>query len=189
MAETAGARDQARAGIVPPLDIASIRRVVTGLDAQGRSTVISDGPCPHVRRSTREIAFTEIWATPSTPPEQDSDGFLDAAASASEGLEPDDPRGTFCRVVSIAPDPPGVDFDALMHTTRTVDHVVVLSGTITAVFQDGREVDLHPGDFLIHRGVPHAWSNRGSEPCVFLDVLVGAPDHGTADAGWRPDGA
>jgi hypothetical protein len=51
-----------------------IRRVVAGTDAQGRSTILSDGPAPHSHdfESMPGQAQTRIWFTPqpatTTPP-------------------------------------------------------------------------------------------------------------------------
>jgi mannose-6-phosphate isomerase-like protein (cupin superfamily) len=137
--------------------------------------VQSDESTPYVKQASPTMDFAELWETPSVPPA--ADPSYDAAANAPEGLEPTDPNGALFRVVCLAPDPPDFDVVATMHSTRTIDCVIVVSGVVTAVFEDGSEVDLHPGDSLVHRGVPHAWSNRGTEPCVFYDVMISALDH------------
>lgn len=60
-----------------------------------------------------------------------------------------------------------------MHKTDTIDYVIVLSGEIFALMDEG-EVLLRAGDCLIQRGTSHAWSNRTQEPCVIAFVLVAA---------------
>jgi mannose-6-phosphate isomerase-like protein (cupin superfamily) len=57
-----------------------------------------------------------------------------------------------------------------MHKTNTVDYVVVLSGEIYAVMDEG-EVLLKAGDCLIQRGTSHAWSNRTNEALVDADPV------------------
>jgi mannose-6-phosphate isomerase-like protein (cupin superfamily) len=172
-----------RKGVQPAPGITEMRRVVSGIGADGRSTVEHEDFTPYIKTSTEWIKYAEVWATPSKVP--DGEGFTDAAADA-QGLDPVDPHGTFFRVAAFEPDPPGVDISTLMHATTTVDYNIILSGEITCIYEDSSEVDLGPGDFLVQRGVPHAWSNRGQETCVFVTVMVGAPGHGAADGGWRP---
>jgi mannose-6-phosphate isomerase-like protein (cupin superfamily) len=166
----------------PGVDVANFRRVVVGLNAEGKSTVIADGPSPHVKTVSPTKEYTELWVTPSTPPDGDG-GLVDAAESAPNALVPEDPRGTLCRVSRTDPDPPDVDHTKGMHASETVDYCFVLSGEIVCMFDDG-EVTLGPGDCLIQRGTRHVWSNRTDEAAVIACVMVGAPDHVTADSGW-----
>jgi quercetin dioxygenase-like cupin family protein len=60
-----------------------------------------------------------------------------------------------------------------MHRTDSLDYAIVLSGEIWMVM-DGEKDDLllKQGDTLIQRGNNHAWSNRGTEPCVMAFVLI-----------------
>jgi mannose-6-phosphate isomerase-like protein (cupin superfamily) len=60
-----------------------------------------------------------------------------------------------------------------MHKTRTVDYVILLSGKVTMLLDEG-EVHLEPFDVVIQRGTNHAWVNRGSEPAVLAGILVDA---------------
>jgi hypothetical protein len=163
----------------------TLRRVVSSVDAQGRSTIVRDETVGNLSASNDFIEFADLWSTPSLPPEQEPD--LDAGAEAPRGLDLADPRGTFCRIASYGPDPEGLDLSTMFHTTTTVDYIMILSGEIWAIYQDGSETLLHPGDFLVQRGVAHAWSNRSTAACVMLSVRVGAPDHGMGEGGWRPE--
>jgi mannose-6-phosphate isomerase-like protein (cupin superfamily) len=60
-----------------------------------------------------------------------------------------------------------------MHKTPSVDYIILLSGEITLVLDEG-EVDLKPFDAVVQRGTNHAWVNRGSEPALLMAVLVSA---------------
>lgn len=173
-----------RASFTLPLDIRAIRRVVTGTDEQGRSTVISDAVSPHHHVASPEASFTDLWVTPSSPP---SAAPFEDPAKIPLLIEPLDPTGSLCRIAEFLPDPPGADPRETFHSTATVDYVLVLSGTVSCLFDDGSAADLRAGDFLVQRGSVHAWSNRSREPCVCLFVQLGAADHGAADPGWRPD--
>jgi quercetin dioxygenase-like cupin family protein len=60
-----------------------------------------------------------------------------------------------------------------MHTTRTVDYIVVLSGRVTLLLDKG-EVELKPCDVVVQRGSNHGWVNRGTEPAVMAAILIDA---------------
>jgi quercetin dioxygenase-like cupin family protein len=60
-----------------------------------------------------------------------------------------------------------------MHTTRTVDYVIVLSGRITLLLDKG-EVELKPFDVVVQRGTNHGWVNRGTEPAAMAAILIDA---------------
>ena len=62
----------------------------------------------------------------------------------------------------------------LMHATDTIDYLVILSGRVTLVLEEG-EVDLGPHDFVVDRGVVHGWRNPHDEPCVA--AVVNIPAH------------
>lgn len=168
-----------------------VRRIVTGHRADGRSTVLIDGPAPNVKRRHAGNHSALLWVTEETP------------AAVSEGTDrsvreigvPPPPRGTLFRIAEF---PPGVggevrdnqavlrDFgigtDVLrgkpprhpaIHRTRSIDYVVVLEGEIDLLLDDG-EVRLSAGDVVVQQATSHAWINRGSETCrlamIFLDA-------------------
>jgi naringenin degradation protein FdeH len=60
-----------------------------------------------------------------------------------------------------------------MHTTKTIDYVILLSGRVTLLLDKG-EVDLKPFDVVVQRGTNHGWVNRGTEPALFAAVLIDA---------------
>jgi quercetin dioxygenase-like cupin family protein len=70
-----------------------------------------------------------------------------------------------------------------MHTTATVDYIIVLKGEIYAILDKGEKL-LKQGDILVQRGTNHSWSVRGAEPCVIAAILVSAKPAGrlTRDA-------
>ena len=63
-----------------------------------------------------------------------------------------------------------------MHTTRTIDYGIVLSGEIDLELDEG-EVHLKAGDVVVQRGTRHAWRNRSSEPCRIAFVLIDSPNY------------
>ncbi len=60
-----------------------------------------------------------------------------------------------------------------MHGTDSMDWLVLLSGELTLLVDDG-EVTLKPFDVIIQGGTNHGWVNRGSTPAVIAAVAVAA---------------
>jgi len=172
----------------------TIRRVVTGHNAQGRAIFVSDGPAPAVfDRGPGATAVTELWETRSTP--ASNAGNADPTLGGQQRLPPPK-NGSKFRVVEYPPDSkrvaalraPDSTHDAKsegyvrdlankrhpgFHKTDTIDYAIVLSGEIYALMDEG-EVLLKVGDVLIQRGTNHAWSNRTDEPCCIAFVLIDA---------------
>ena len=170
-----------------------VRRVLTGHDAQGRSTFLADGPAPNVKEMSAMpgLALTDLWETSGAP--ANNDGHADAATRPVR-LEPPK-NGTILRIVEFPPDSQwrnratdGAEAfksigaghaqdrnsaDPMMHRTSTVDYIIVLKGEIHAIMENG-ETLLKAGDILVQRGTTHSWSVRGNEPCVVAAVLVNA---------------
>ena len=168
-----------------------VRRVLTGHDTEGKSTIIADGLAPNMKEmGNTGLALTELWESASAP--ANNDGHADAGNRAVR-LEPPK-NGTVFRIVEFPPDaqwqgrpdarkwaetldaghvPDRSSSDPMMHKTNTIDYIVVLKGEIYAILDKG-ETLLRPGDVFIQRGTNHSWSVRGSEPCVIAVVLVDA---------------
>jgi quercetin dioxygenase-like cupin family protein len=60
-----------------------------------------------------------------------------------------------------------------MHRTNTVDYIVLLSGSVTLLLDDGA-VELKPFDVVVQRGTNHAWVNYGSTNALLAAVLLDA---------------
>ena len=169
-----------------------VRRVLTGHDAQGRSTFIADGPAPNVKEMSAMpgLALTDLWETKGAP--ADNSGDKDKADRPVH-LEPPE-NGTILRIVEFPPDAAwrgGTDgkdgfksigaghaqdrqsADPMMHKTSTVDYIIVLKGEIYAIMETGEKL-LKAGDILVQRGTNHSWSVRTNEPCIVAAVLVSA---------------
>lgn len=136
------------------------RRVVTGLDQDGRSCVVIDGPIPEF--GTASAAYA--WRTGSVP--ADNSGRQDAAVPYEIAHLHSGGSG-----FAICQFPPGTE--AYMHATDTIDYLVVLKGQVTLVLETG-EATVGPGDFVVDRGVMHGWRNAFDEPCVCAVVNLPA---------------
>jgi hypothetical protein len=164
------------------------RCVVTGRDADGKSVVVRDS-----RLSTAALGSADFWKTTSSPaslaeewhpsdtvqleppsagtifrfferpahlpdltPEQADRAAVEAFAAAGAG---------HCRVDTRR--------HPMMHTTSTIDYVVVLKGRVTLLLDEG-EVSLSPFDVVVQRGTNHYWLNQNSEPALLMGVLLDA---------------
>jgi mannose-6-phosphate isomerase-like protein (cupin superfamily) len=174
-----------------PSVLPSVRRVVTGHDAAGRSKVLSDeslqlrGPPGHNQ------GVAGLWGTDGVPtndgpgepaatpvPVAGGNSFVIVQYPPESDLERMTPQQRAVAMASPADHVPGlIKADTArhygMHFSETVDYGVVLSGEMTMLLDEG-EVVLRAGDILVQRGTAHAWSNRGSEPVVMAVVILGA---------------
>ena len=175
--------------------MSSVRRVVTGLDAQGKSDVVIDGHPERTFSWTDDPAsqpnIAWIWSSESTPelplpavdPTLEIDQFIPARAGVRFTVHTYEPGYGVSELV-IDEDalarkgfhfPPadrrtgGLDF----HATASVDFGVVISGEIWLLLENSREVCLRAGDTLVQTGVIHAWQNRAQTPCTIAFVFVG----------------
>jgi mannose-6-phosphate isomerase-like protein (cupin superfamily) len=61
-----------------------------------------------------------------------------------------------------------------MHTTDTVDFVVVLEGTVVVTLEDDHEVELRPGSLLVQAGLRHGWRAKGQDRPLVAFAMLGA---------------
>lgn len=68
----------------------------------------------------------------------------------------------------------GIDGDAGMHQTNTIDYEIILSGKVDIELPGGQVRTLRPGSLLVMGGVPHSWKNHYDEPCLYAAIVIGA---------------
>jgi hypothetical protein len=61
----------------------------------------------------------------------------------------------------------------MMHVTPTVDYIVLLSGEISLLLDEGEPIKLKPFDAVVQRATNHSWLNTGKEPALLVCVMVG----------------
>ena len=170
-----------------------VRRIVTGIDANGRSYIAEDGVSPAMMtmQATRGLPQQQHLAHASAAPAP-----LDAADSVLEhrGVLPPQ-GGTVLRVIDIPPEDKDPElrkrateavFAAMfadakhdsaharhpgMHVTDTIDYAIVLQGELVAIMDEGETV-MRAGDILIQRGTNHAWANRSGAIARIAFILV-----------------
>ena len=139
------------------------RRIVTALNDSGEAIIRFDGLPPKVIATSSHVSVANLWVTGEYPLPTDHQKDL---AETQVPREP--PAGhTIFRLVEFAP---GNARD--MHTTKSVDYAVVVSGEIELELDDGVTVTLKQGDTLIQQATVHGWQNKNSEPCLMAFVLI-----------------
>lgn len=160
-----------------------MKLVVTGHDEAGRSVFSHAGEPP---RSSSPGTY-DLWSTKGpieVPDETDPD------SPATIGYFPVDGETAF-KIVSVPgrSERPTEDFrvdmpaelaryfdpeDPEMHTTDTIDYVVILGGTAELELDDGRKETVRTGDCVVQRGTRHAWRVTSDEPLILAATLIGA---------------
>ncbi|MCB1489398.1 MAG: cupin domain-containing protein [Bauldia sp.] len=176
----------------------TIRRVVTGTTAEGRTAFVSDTVLEtDTIAMMPDAGFTGIWGA-DTPPTLPTDG-----TKPDYGTWFPPAAGYRVEMITIPPasTPAPADLDTAaaaaemekklpgllghmdphhpgMHQTDTIDFVYVTSGRCVVELDSGDRTELGPGDILIQNGTRHAWRVPFEEPCTVLSISVGATRRG-----------
>ena len=161
----------------------SFRRLTAGRGADGKSTILEDA-----RIEEGTLGNFNLWAT---------------RADGTDGAEAipffPEPGGSIFRVVRLPPLDPAMPRSALdklakaffaevgspackvdvsrhplMHLTPTTDYIMLLSGEVSLLMDEGDPIPLKPFDCVVQRGANHAWIVTSKEPAVFVCVMMGA---------------
>jgi len=169
------------------------RRIVTGLDAQGRSAIVIDGPAgtsyaaPGARlddfwvqagRSMDRRDGTDSATGPVVlgPPEGGSRfRFFELHPAAPGGSAEEAEKSAAKAFADIQAGHARVDASRHpgMHETRTIDYIILLRGRVRLILEEG-ETELSPFDVVVQRGTNHAWEAVGDEPALLCAVLIDA---------------
>lgn len=173
----------------------SVRRVVIGRQPDGSSIVVSDGESlrSHDFISIPGMSESLLWSTRSddemvnTPdnalrvrkrlPKKGETVFVIVSFPPDEVFASPqfDPSRAASEQRLVTPDladlfEPG---GGGMHTTPTVDYVVVLDGEIWLDLGQDEPVHLRRGDTVVQNATRHAWRNFGTKPATLAVVMVG----------------
>jgi hypothetical protein len=167
-----------------------VRRIVTAVNAAGRSYILSDTNLPTADVAPGEPVRAGLWITETAP--ASNAGVNDPVPDGViPKIPPIDIGGTVLRIIDFVPDsvqhadpaelerrgartsPERSAKHPGFHVTDTVDYAICLEGEIWAVLDEG-ETLMKAGDVMIQRGTYHAWSNRGGQVCRMAFVLIDA---------------
>jgi mannose-6-phosphate isomerase-like protein (cupin superfamily) len=171
-----------------------VRRVVTGHDAEGRARVVDDGDVEPITSDLMPgCAAYRLWGRDERPtfpddgsprratawyPPRDGSRFMINTIAPGELVPPPDldeaaalaelERLMPGAMAVVEPGTPG------MHTTDSIDYVLVVSGAVTLELDDGERTVVRAGQVVVQNGTRHAWRNHGTEPCTIVGVAIGA---------------
>ena len=132
------------------------RRVVTGVDAQGKSTILIDD----FRMQNQQL----LWRIPVGPADLADD--TDPLESYSPGMP-----SAFWIELRVVEWGPGGGFSQ-MHATPTLDIVCGVAGNLRLILENGSTVS-GLGECVIQRGTNHEWRVVGDKSFVGPGILVG----------------
>lgn len=136
------------------------RRVLTGLDQDGKSAILIDEP---IEQSQGGAAM--VWSAPALP----IDNSLPADAPFPVfSFDQMHAGGASFMVMEYPP-----QMGEFWHATDTVECVAMLSGEIVFMTETG-EVTLRAGDMLVDRGIVHCWRNDSGAPARAAIVMMPA---------------
>jgi len=144
--------------------IMKVRRVVTGLDASGRSCIALDAPLETIAGG----ALKAIWSSDGVPARNDGEV---GAADFSFNFDMIRRGGTAFVMVEVQP---GKGLGSLgIHATNSLDYCVIVRGRLELVVETG-SVILEAGDVMVDRGVMHGARAVGDESAVMAFILIPA---------------
>jgi len=174
----------------------TIRRIVTGHNADGKAIIVSDASPErtYMIGGPNGAKFHEVWNTQQSP------ALIDNKSGEPEetGLVLAPPKGgTRIRVIDFPPE--GKEIRSLtkeeasqhfksmggegasnagegkphplMHRTETIDYGIVLEGEMMLIV-DLEQITIKAGDIIIQRATSHAWANRSGNVCRMAFILV-----------------
>ena len=173
--------------------MSTIRRVVTGHRADGKSIIASDGEVTDIQvPGLPGATLATLWGADETLTYPDDGGEprhhdwfppVGGFRFVSFVLAPDstppveaDPEAATAEVerlfpgllATMEPDDPG------MHRSETVDTLYIVSGRCVLELDDGSKTELGAGDVIVQSGTMHRWHNPWDEPCHVIAFLAGA---------------
>ncbi|MEY2926657.1 MAG: hypothetical protein RL367_1134 [Pseudomonadota bacterium] len=137
------------------------RRIITGLNATGQSTVLIDGPVQPYSHG----GGGHVWRSETVPADNSPTADI-SIDTFSYDLFHDGGSNFF--VVEMAP---GDTF--VPHATDTLDYIVIMQGEVVLVVDTG-EVTLRAGDCIADRGILHTWRNDSAAPATYAVITLPA---------------
>lgn len=169
------------------------KRIVVEVNQEGRSHIVTD-KVSNVIKNPGRMHRADIWCVKEVP----VDNTIGGDRALDQKTRDPFPGGLVVRELTIWPDPE--DKDAFieevrtlhesvgqkhmpkdadyqrhpnMHRTDSLDIIAVVSGEMY-MMTDEDEILMKPGDVVVIKGGNHAWSNRSTEPCTTIGVMVDA---------------
>ena len=165
----------------------TFRRLVTGVGPDGKSCLVDDS-----RIAEGTLGNVNFWMmrrgdspdgieiAPQAIPFYPRNG---ATVFRVFRLPPGNPEPSSAVWHDIAPrffaaiGDPGCRIDTsrhpLMHTTPTVDYIMLLDGEVSLLLDSGDPIPLRRFDVVVQRATNHAWVNTGPGAATLMAVMIG----------------
>ncbi|WP_270889685.1 cupin domain-containing protein [Pedococcus sp. 5OH_020] len=140
--------------------VSSHRRVVVGVDAEGRSGVARDARDMALAHPPTGVTIEEVWWQAEVPARLDDDGARDEVVGLAAP-----PAGGVVRVLTVPPAPSDRPVD--LHYDDSMHVITMLSGRLDIILEDG-DVVLGAGDTIVLPASVHDLRNRHDEDATFL---------------------
>ena len=144
------------------------RRVVVGVDGDGRSTVTADGVSEVSTVRPNGAFLQELWRQETLPARAGDDGTRRGGWQALPPL-----HGVSVRIFTLAgtdqPDVPTPVPEGL-HRADNLHVITVVSGQAILVLERG-EVLMGQGESVVMPGSMHDWRNPFAEPAVMVTTV------------------
>jgi hypothetical protein len=163
----------------------SFRRLVTGRDANGRSALLEDAQVAQGRLGNFNLWRTSPAAADIELVRREFPFFADPAGTvfrvfrlpvATPGLTSQQSRelsAAFFSEIGVPSCRVDTSRHPLMHVTPTTDYIMLLSGAVSLLLDEGEPIPLKPFDAVVQRSTNHAWINTGTEAAILLAVMLG----------------
>jgi mannose-6-phosphate isomerase-like protein (cupin superfamily) len=167
---------------------ASVHRVVTAIDKDGKSVALVDDALP-LQSFRSPNPAGDVWVTQAYPADFN---WTEDRGKIQVKLQPPK-NGTIFRIVDFVPTTEAIEKlpidtmmkvagpdapkrglpprHSMMHRTRTVDYAIIMSGEIDMMMDDS-VVHLKAGDVVVQQATNHAWINHGTVPCRVAFILM-----------------
>jgi mannose-6-phosphate isomerase-like protein (cupin superfamily) len=171
----------------------NIRRVITGIDEQGRSTFLRDetidAKVPPLLTGNQILELFGSDETPTVPSEgtvQEGLRFFPTTPQGfrfviftyppdSEREAPEDMDAALAETERLTPGMTDAVTDSSgMHYSATVDLEYVIDGEFTLTLDSGESRVVRAGEAVIQCGANHSWANESDKPATMLLVFIGA---------------
>lgn len=148
-----------------PAELPAPRVVISGHTGDGTSTFVTDEQASQLHPfGPQGSTFSRFHSRISVPVSNQN-----MPPDLSGQLPRNPPNGiVFCTtdIKSGAQTP--------MHRTLSLDYCAVMTGEIVLILDGGEEKTLRAGEYIVQRGVNHAWANRTQYTCQIMVVMVAA---------------
>ena len=136
------------------------RRVLVGMDAQGRSAVVADARDMALAHPPTGVTIQEIWWQARVPAQVD-----DAGARTGEiGLAAPS-QGAVVRILTVPPSP--ADWKVDLHFDDSMHVITMIEGQLDVVLEVG-DVTLRPGETIVLPASVHDLRNTSDVPATFV---------------------